>query len=211
YDACSVLIGSVYKFVTISFLSISIRLLHFVYLFKAINLRIKASKIKAISSSPASSVSHLFLSLCPSRVADHSPPIRHNPFGELKRLTQTSTVVAYQECFLALTSRIPDPLTESQQVQLFIAGLQDDISIDVELQKPDDLQDAMRLPRAYEWKANKPGAPPRRVFARAAAAITPDPPPAGGSTAADSIPRQFRRLSPAELAELRKWCSRWGG
>uniref|UniRef100_A0A0E0P6M7 Uncharacterized protein n=1 Tax=Oryza rufipogon TaxID=4529 RepID=A0A0E0P6M7_ORYRU len=33
----------------------------------AINLRIKASKIKAISSSPASSVSHLFLSLCPSR------------------------------------------------------------------------------------------------------------------------------------------------
>jgi hypothetical protein len=41
----------------------------------------------------------------------------------------------YQEHFLALLTRA-GPLTESQKVQLFTAGLQEPLSIDVHLQGP---------------------------------------------------------------------------
>jgi hypothetical protein len=51
------------------------------------------------------------------------PPIRSNPLGELAACCRTSSVADYQERFLALLMRA-GPLTESQQVQLFIAGLQ---------------------------------------------------------------------------------------
>ncbi|EAZ12025.1 hypothetical protein OsJ_01904 [Oryza sativa Japonica Group] len=93
-----------------------------------------------------------FKDLC---YAQFGPPIRHNPLGELKRLTQTTTVAAYQCRFLALASRTAELLTENQQVQLLTAGLREDLAIDVEINRPDDLQEAMSLARAFERKALK--------------------------------------------------------
>jgi hypothetical protein len=42
------------------------------------------------------------------------------------------------------------PLTEDQQIQLFVAGLQEPLSIDVQLQGPHSLETAMSLARSYE-------------------------------------------------------------
>lgn len=63
------------------------------------------------------------------------PPFRSNPLDKLVVCRRTSTVVDYQEHFLALLTRA-GPLTESQKVQLFTAGLQEPLSIDVHLQGP---------------------------------------------------------------------------
>jgi hypothetical protein len=77
------------------------------------------------------------------------PPLRSNPLGELIACRRTGTVADYQERFLALLTRA-GPLTESQQIQLFLAGLQEPLSIDVQLQGPQSLETAMSLARAHE-------------------------------------------------------------
>lgn len=64
-------------------------------------------------------------------------------------------MAAYQTKFLALASRTTEPLMDSQQIQLFTAGLREELAIDVELHQPDDLQEAMGLARAYELKASR--------------------------------------------------------
>lgn len=99
-----------------------------------------------------------FKELC---YGQYGQPIRNNSLGELKRLTQVGTVPTYQQCFLPLASHMSDLITDCQQVQLFTAGLTDDICIDVELQQPEDLQEAMSLARAYEWKATRQQNAPR--------------------------------------------------
>jgi hypothetical protein len=48
-----------------------------------------------------------------------------------------------------LLARCED-VTESQQISIFMAGLQQPLSTDVELQKPATLEDAMALARTYE-------------------------------------------------------------
>jgi len=62
-------------------------------------------------------------------------PIRSNPLGELAACRRTSTVADYQDRFLALLT-CAGPLTEAQQVQLFMAGLGEPLSIDVQLLGP---------------------------------------------------------------------------
>jgi hypothetical protein len=137
------------------------------------------------------------------------PPIHRNPLGEMKRLMQTSSVAVYQTKFLALASRTFEALSDKQQIQLFTAGLRDELAVDVELHQPDDLQEAMSLARAYERKASKLGnasrPPPRQPFRNVAStsALANSALP-GTDAMVDATPRQFRRLSPAELAERRR-------
>jgi hypothetical protein len=103
-------------------------------------------------------------------------------------------------------------LAPCQKALLFTGGLPDHISIDVELQEPQDLQSAMYLARAYE-RRNAPAqlalpVPPQRTPRRAPrqqpALLAPTAPaPALAGTAAARA-RPFKRLSPEEMALRRK-------
>lgn len=137
------------------------------------------------------------------------PLIRSNPLGEVNKLTQTSTVAAYQAKFLTLTSRTTEPLSENRLVSLFTAGLREDLAIDVELNRPEDLQEAMSLARAYERKAARTSSMTKtagHTFFKGGAANTLAPATATPATdqSADTGHCQFRHLSPAELAEHRR-------
>jgi hypothetical protein len=92
------------------------------------------------------------------------PHLRSNPLGELAACRRTSSVADYQEQFLQLLARA-GTLTEPQQVQLFCAGLQEPLSIDVQIQNPQTLEVAMSLARAFEHR--------EQVVAQAAQAARP--------------------------------------
>ncbi|KAJ4758083.1 polyprotein [Rhynchospora pubera] len=132
------------------------------------------------------------------------PPIRSNPLGELMHLRQTDSVDDYQQRFGALICRA-DSVTPTQQVQIFTAGLSDPLRTDVELQRPNDLQHAMSLARAFERRyhtapaASILGRPPARPnLARTPASRSVDQPPAPLQG------RTIRRLTTAEMAERRQ-------
>ena len=81
------------------------------------------------------------------------PPVRSNPLGELTHLRRTGTVTAYQDAFLQLLARCDD-VTERQQVDIFTAGLRNPLCIDVEMQRPTTLEDAMgwRAPSSVAYR-----------------------------------------------------------
>jgi hypothetical protein len=70
----------------------------------------------------------------------------------LVRLHGSGTVTEYVEKILSLLAH-NDPLSTRQQVQLFTSGLSDLLQVDVEMQKPLDLQIAMSLARSYEQRS----------------------------------------------------------
>ena len=76
-----------------------------------------------------------FKELCNERFG---PPLRTNPLGELARLRFRTTVDDYQERFSSLLCHT-SPLAPDQQVQLFTAGLPEQIKINVELMNPQNL------------------------------------------------------------------------
>jgi hypothetical protein len=77
-----------------------------------------------------------------------------------------SSVVDYQDRFKALLPRA-GALTEAQRVQIFTAGLQPLLSLDVEVHNPQSLAFAMSLARKLELREQcatavaPPPAPPR--------------------------------------------------
>lgn len=77
------------------------------------------------------------------------PPILGNSLGELAQLRRMTTIEAYQKNFLALLCRT-EPLSELQQVQLFIAGLGKPLQTNIELQHLTHLHTTISLARAYE-------------------------------------------------------------
>jgi hypothetical protein len=101
------------------------------------------------------------------------PLLKSNPLGELAACRRTGTVADYQEHFLALLTRA-GPLTEAQQIQLFTAGLQEPLAIDVQLHGPQSLEVAMSLARSFE-RREQVAAPPPANQARSSR-----PPPARG-------------------------------
>jgi hypothetical protein len=101
------------------------------------------------------------------------PPTRSNPLGELIKVQRTGSVAEYQDQFLKLLARC-DGVTEQQQIAIYTTGLGDPLRIDVELQRPMTLEDAMGLSRAYE----------RRI-------VTSDPP-----TLAVAPRQDWRRVPP---------------
>ncbi|XP_071680170.1 uncharacterized protein [Lolium perenne] len=80
------------------------------------------------------------------------PPIRSNPLGEIARMRKSDTLTEYVEKFMSLLAH-NDPSRTKQQVQLFTSGLTDLLRVDVEMQKPLDLQVAMSMAHAYEQRA----------------------------------------------------------
>lgn len=81
------------------------------------------------------------------------PPIQSHKLGELSKLRQIGSIVDYQERIEQLASRA-DLLTQEQKIELYISGLKDYISIEVELQNPSNLATTMSLSRLYEHKSN---------------------------------------------------------
>jgi hypothetical protein len=148
-----------------------------------------------------------FTELCHLRFG---PPIRSNPLGEIKQLVQTTTVEAYQEKFATLLCRT-DALAEPHQVQLFVAGLSEDVRYDVEILKPTSLELAMSLARAYEKEHNRVGSnsriPSRFIVpSRQQGALAPRSNTNVTQLTGQDVtpPRTFRKLTPAEMAERRR-------
>ena len=153
------------------------------------------------------------------------PPVRSNPFGELTHLRRTGTVREYEDQFLQLLARC-EHVTERQQIDIFTAGLRNPLRIDVELQRPDSMEDAMGLARAFERRLeiNDDTLPPAsRPSSRAAPSSSGSHPPPSASTrtpplATSTLPpatppaptkgapapgTRFKRLSSEEMARRR--------
>ncbi|KAM3243961.1 hypothetical protein ACQJBY_055715 [Aegilops geniculata] len=141
------------------------------------------------------------------------PPLRANPLGELMACKRTTSVVDFQERFEALLPRA-GILSETQKVQIFTAGLQPPLSLDVEIHNPQSLAVAMSLARKLELRDQcaLTSAPPVRFQQKG---ILPAPvprlaPPAPALPAAPphapSLPegRPIKRLSQTEMEERRR-------
>ncbi|KAM0916642.1 hypothetical protein ACQ4PT_010005 [Festuca glaucescens] len=141
------------------------------------------------------------------------PSLHANPLGELACLSFTSSVADYTIRFLALMCRNNEPLTPSF---LYTAGLPDGLHTDVELQRPSDLHTAISFAKAYEQRHCPPTTLPRQPTGP----LCPSNPPTVNAATVSSppaqlalaqpltapeptLPRQVRRLTPAELAERR--------
>ena len=72
-----------------------------------------------------------------------------DPFEALSRLRQTAIVVAYQEEFDKLSHQV-DGLPETLLISCFIAGLRDDIRLDVTIKHPTTLSDTIGVTRLIE-------------------------------------------------------------
>ncbi|KAL5831742.1 hypothetical protein ACOSQ4_017096 [Xanthoceras sorbifolium] len=77
------------------------------------------------------------------------PTDYEDPSEALTRLKQTSTVSAYQEMFEELSHRV-DGLPKNFLVGCFIAGLRDEIRLDVKIKQPRSLTDAIGVARLIE-------------------------------------------------------------
>ena len=130
----------------------------------------------------------------------------------------------YQEQFLTFLARCAD-VTEPQQIAIFTAGLGDPLGVDVELQRPSSLEDAMGLARAFERRltitdaapsaatrgSNLP-APSRSTssttspqhFANSPPATTPNSTPQQGSRPRPAPGARFSRSTPEEMAKRRE-------
>jgi hypothetical protein len=141
------------------------------------------------------------------------PPIRGNALGELIQLRRETTVTDYQTRFLTLVNGCKG-LTEPHQIKIFTAGLRNPLKIDIKLEQPTTLEEAMALARAYEHRLARSAEPPTRLASRPTYGRTkqlalPAPPPAvGGQTSGPAAPTtepRFKRLTAAEMAAKRAW------
>jgi hypothetical protein len=76
-------------------------------------------------------------------------PHTDNPIGELAMLQHTEMMDNYSKRFITLSCH-DTTLSEPQQIQLFITGFSDPLCMDVVLQQPSTLDDAVIFARAYE-------------------------------------------------------------
>lgn len=132
-----------------------------------------------------------------------SPPLRHNKLGTLAELRRAGSVADYQEKFMSLLSRA-GPLMEVQKIELFTAGLQGKLRIDVELEAPASLDTAMSLARAYELRVQiedpvpiEPAKPPARAPATrpAASPAAPHVAPIAAVASAPAAPAAAARAA----------------
>jgi hypothetical protein len=95
------------------------------------------------------------------------PPIRSAPLFELVECQRTGSAEEYQNCFLALLTRV-GPLEEVQRVQLFTGGPLPPLSHVVRIHNPQSLPAAMSLARQVELMELDKGAPvPAKTSPRA--------------------------------------------
>jgi hypothetical protein len=113
------------------------------------------------------------------------PPDHASLLGELTHLCRTGSVDEYQEAFLNLLAQCED-ISEKHQIALFMVDLLPPLCVDVELQNPVTLEDAMTLARAYECRLALPDEAMRGT----------DRPAPWGRTTSRSLPPQAPK-SPA--------------
>ncbi|KAL5785695.1 hypothetical protein ACOSQ2_008087 [Xanthoceras sorbifolium] len=77
------------------------------------------------------------------------PTDYEDPSEALTRLKQTTTVSAYQEEFEKLSHRV-DELPEKFLIRCFVAGLKDDIKLDVKIKQPRSLTEVICVARLVE-------------------------------------------------------------
>jgi hypothetical protein len=76
------------------------------------------------------------------------PPLTESPIGELALLRREGSIEDYCTKFMSLSCRDP-AISEEYQVQLFMAGLDHQLSTDVTLQQPATLDHAAIYAWAY--------------------------------------------------------------
>jgi hypothetical protein len=138
------------------------------------------------------------------------PTEYEDPSESLMRLRQTNTVAAYQEAFERLSHQV-DGLPEGFLIGCFVAGLQDDIHIDVKIKQPHTLADAIGVARLLEERnlLHKKASLPTRSSHNMLTSMVPTnsaagvlrPPP---SQRATPSPKSFRRITNQEAKERRE-------
>jgi hypothetical protein len=135
-------------------------------------------------------------------------PLTDTPLGELAMLRRTGSVDEFAKRFMALSCRDPT-ITEQQQIQLFTTGLGDPLRLDVALQQPSSMDDAVIFAQAYEQRlaSHDVGTQPStrgvgRVGTRTApqTGVSPATTPAAFAKPSSAV----KRLTVAEIAERRK-------
>jgi hypothetical protein len=95
------------------------------------------------------STCHHFIELINKRF---NPPLMESPIGELALLRRDGSVDNYCNKFMDLSCR---ELNIALQVQLFTMGLRYPLCMDITLQKPSTLDEAVMFMQPYEWH-NRP-------------------------------------------------------
>lgn len=133
-----------------------------------------------------------------------------DPSEALSRLKQTTSVAAYQEVFEKLSHQI-DGLPEGFLVGCFIAGLKDDIRLDVKIKQPKTLTEAIGVARLIEERnqlhkrSNLPFRPtstivtPKVTNHPTTGVLGPHP-----HQRANPTPPNFRRITNQEARERRE-------
>ena len=118
------------------------------------------------------------------------------------RISDKTTIVAtYQEAFESLSHKV-DGLPEGFLIGCFVAGLRDDIRIDVKIKQPHTLADAIEVARLIEEHnlLHKKSSLPTHSSHIMLASIAPTNPTAGilrppTSQQANPPPTSFRRIT----------------
>ncbi|EEF39867.1 conserved hypothetical protein [Ricinus communis] len=134
-----------------------------------------------------------------------------DPSEALTRLRQTSTVAAYQKAFEKLYHQI-DGLPEGFLVGCFIAGLRDEIRLDVKIKQPKTLADAIGVTRLVEERNRlqkkspdpsrfQPATTASKINSTSASGVLGPRPVQRGNPNANANPTTFRRITNQEVRE----------
>ncbi|KAL5556185.1 hypothetical protein UlMin_038421, partial [Ulmus minor] len=142
------------------------------------------------------------------------PTDYEDPSEALTRLKQTTTIAAYQEAFEKLSHRV-DGLPENFLIGFFIAGLRDEIRIDIKIKQPRTLADTIGMARLIEER-NQLQRKPTQQNRFLPASLTPkaSPNPTAGvlgppptqrmNQSSNAQPATFRRITNQEARERRE-------
>nr|GMC74159.1 uncharacterized protein LOC109155092 [Ipomoea batatas] len=127
------------------------------------------------------------------------PPRSINPLGELANLKQNSrNLEDFIDDFQTLLARA-DNVFYSQQVDLFTAGLDEVLCIDVERNRPSSLDEAINVARDYARKGQ---------LLRFVRRQFPSPPASGNTITVHQQPQprppRIKKLSPTEMLDRQK-------
>jgi len=128
-----------------------------------------------------------------------APHLRSNPLGELSHCRRTGSVDEYVDQFLKLLARCED-VSETQQIDLFTAGLLQPMCTDVEMHSPATLEDAMALTCSYERRLQITNDIARGPARPAKAAATPSSTPSTASNQAKPGAPSAQRPAPPSLS-----------
>lgn len=135
-----------------------------------------------------------------------------DPSEALTRLRQTTTVAAYHEAFERLSHRV-DGLPEAFLISCFIAGLRDDVRLNVKIKHPTSLTEAIGVARLIEERNQlqrrvTPSSRPSSITVPSKATTNPvawllgPPPTMRPSVPLNSTP--LRRITNQEAKERRE-------